>query len=147
MSSLVRSNLLALVVVAACGGTPPSPSDPDGGGGNITWHWPEGLSAATPQSAYSRSAPIPVVFHNGSGQPVTVGALGCTAWLERRNGDAWVPLVSTRLCIQLAVVVEQGYDLPFTVDSPGAAGSYRIAFQALLDGHQETVRSGVFTVR
>lgn len=137
--------LAAATILVACGA--PNPSDPGGSEGGLTWHPPDGLSAATSRTSYGSDDGIPVVFHNGSDQDVTTGALPCTSRFERRDGESWTPLVTTRLCIQLAVIIKAGTDLAFTADPPDGSGTYRIAFEVLEGSRQVTVRSGAFTVR
>lgn len=134
---------LALLVACAAEASLPNPDVP----GDASLGNPVGLSVSTAKPEFSVGEAIPATLHNRSEAVATVGALDCTADLERREADGWHRLGSLRACIALAVLIEAGKDFAFTVPAPDGAGDYRIIFEAYADGKQETVRSGHFVVR
>lgn len=121
-------------------------SDPDVVAGSAA------LSAvidAAPPHQFARGDSIPARFLNRSSESATVGALSCTAALERwqEHSQQWIRLESLRACIMLAVIVPPGEDYPFTVPPPDQPGRYRIVFPASIEtGPSVTVQSAPFVV-
>lgn len=128
------------LVLAACGGSAPA------GPADLVGSEDHDLRVAMTRQAVRLGEPIPATLINGGAGPAFVGALDCTAELERQVGSEWVRLHSLRMCIEIAIEVPGGRQLDFRAVGPDETGVYRIAFEAYHDGEQVTVRSPAFAV-
>jgi|SRR5690606_5318823 len=127
-----------LLATLACGGGPTAPGET------------EGLRAVVTTPSLALGADIPVVLRNQASAEVTVGPLGCSASLERRNpaDGSWTRLASLRSCIAIVHQVPNGDSFAFDVPSPDATGRYRVAFSAQVAGRGTVeVRSNSFEVK
>ena len=81
---------------------------------------------------------------NGSGSPVTIGAIWCYVRTDQLTSDGWTAIPpKSDMCPLPALILGEGESYTFAFAAPGSTGTFRLHTTVAGD----SVMSGPFTVR